>query len=132
MKNKKTKKTNKFIIGIVALFIIILSIIYYIKVSNSVNNTATDNLAKCLANNGAKMYGADWCPHCQDQKAMFGDSGKILIDLGIYVECDSSGPNSQTDLCLSKGIEGYPTWVINNQQYPGVKSLDQLKQLGGC
>ena len=127
MKNKKTKKTNKFIISGLILLIIIAGIIYYIKVSNSMNNNTIDNLAKCLANNGVKMYGTYWCPHCQDQKAMFGDSGKILIDLGIYVECTEDKAQ-----CDKAGIEGYPTWVIDNQQYPGVKSLDQLKQLGGC
>ena len=31
-------------------------------------------LAEHLTNSGAKMYGAFWCPHCQQQKAIFGRS----------------------------------------------------------
>jgi thiol-disulfide isomerase/thioredoxin len=29
-----------------------------------------DEFAKCLTDNGAKFYGAFWCPHCQAQKKM--------------------------------------------------------------
>ena len=28
--------------------------------------------AKCLSAQQAKMYGAYWCPHCAEQKEMFG------------------------------------------------------------
>jgi hypothetical protein len=28
--------------------------------------------AKCISAKQAKMYGAYWCPHCAEQKEMFG------------------------------------------------------------
>jgi thiol-disulfide isomerase/thioredoxin len=37
-----------------------------------------DALASCLKEKGAVFYGAFWCPHCQNQKAMFGKSAKLL------------------------------------------------------
>ena len=58
-------------------------------------------LAKFLASKGITMYGAVWCPHCQDQKKLFGDSFKYVP----YVECPDN-----TKLCLAKGVTGYPTW----------------------
>src|SRR5687767_6111588 len=40
-------------------------------------------LAERLDDSGAIFYGASWCPHCQEQKAMFGASADRLP----YVEC---------------------------------------------
>jgi hypothetical protein len=84
-------------------------------------------LAQHLAATDSKMYGAYWCPHCADQKAMFGDA----IDQVPYVECAADGENAQPDLCSAKGIQAYPTWEIKGQLYPGVKSLEDLTQLSG-
>ena len=84
-------------------------------------------LAQHLTATGSAMYGAYWCPHCADQKAMFGEA----VDQIPYVECAADGKNAQPDLCSTKGIQAYPTWEINGQLYPGVKSLDDLAQLSG-
>ena len=52
--------------------IIVFAIIYFAvpKVSSGEYNT----FAKCLTEKGLVMYGTDWCPHCQNQKALLGDS----------------------------------------------------------
>ena len=89
--------------------------------------TPEASLAQHLAATGSAMYGAYWCPHCSDQKAMFGDAS----DQVPYVECAADGENAQPDLCSEKGIQAYPTWDINGQLYPGVKSLEDLAQLSG-
>lgn len=62
-----------------------------------------DAFAKCLTQKGFTMYGAYWCPHCKDQKALFGDSFKYVN----YVEC-----TEQTQLCTDKGVQGFPTWIV--------------------
>ena len=82
-------------------------------------------LAEHLQRTGAKMYGAYWCPHCADQKALFGAAVKNLP----YVECDPKGENPQPDLCQAKQIEGYPTWEIAGRLYPGTRSLLELATL---
>lgn len=89
-----------------------------------------DNLndfAKCISQN-AKLYGAFWCPHCKDQKALFKESVKYID----YVECDPSGENAKPEECQAAGITGYPTWVINNQKYEGFKKLEELASLTNC
>lgn len=65
-----------------------------------------DTFAQCLTEKGVIMYGIEWCPHCQNQKAAFGDS----FDYVHYVDCDLSG-----SVCDAAGVEGYPTWVIDGQ-----------------
>lgn len=92
---------------------------------------SNEDLIKCLSSKGAKMYGAYWCPHCQDQEAVFGGV-QILKDNNIYVECDPSGQNANPQACSDAGIQGYPTWIINGQKYEGGQSLDKLKSLAGC
>lgn len=82
-------------------------------------------LAKHLNQTNSIMYGAYWCPHCSDQKAMFKEAASQLA----YVECAADGPNSQPQRCQDRGIKAYPTWEIGGQFYPGVKSLEELSQL---
>jgi uncharacterized membrane protein len=81
-------------------------------------------LAEHLVEEGAVFYGASWCPHCQEQKRLFGASASRLP----YVECSPSGPNApQSPSCNSAGIRSYPTWVINGRAYVGeVMSLARL------
>lgn len=86
------------------------------------------DFAKCLSVNGAKMYGASWCGHCQNQKKMFGDAWNFMN----YVECDPRTEGADSALCLSKGIQGYPTWEISGKLYPGEMSFEKLAELSGC
>src|SRR3989344_2832140 len=85
---------------------------------------ALDSFTKCLTEKGAFMYGADWCPHCQDEKRAFGDSFKYVS----YVECPDN-----PELCLSKKIEGFPTWIFADQRrHEGVMGLNRLSETTAC
>lgn len=84
-------------------------------------------LAKFMSAKGMVMYGTYWCSHCQSQKKVFGDAFKYVD----YVECDASGPGANPDECVAKGIEGYPTWIYNNQKISGEKSLSELAGIVG-
>ena len=79
-------------------------------------------LARHLRATGAVMYGAYWCPHCQEQKALFGDAARELP----YVECDPSGVNGRPDLCEKAGVKAFPTWVVGGQRFEGVQSIGAL------
>lgn len=81
-----------------------------------------NTFAECIGSK-ATMYGTEWCPHCKNQKAMFGSSF-ANVD---YVDCDI-----QKQSCLENAIRGYPTWVIDGEQYSGEQSLDRLAELTGC
>ena len=102
------------------------------KTSGTVNGENTDpayieKLAKYLAQKGMVMYGAYWCPHCKDEKVLFGDAFKFVD----YVECDPQGPNPNPDECTAQGVDGYPTWIYNGTKYSGYKTLSQLAQIVG-
>lgn len=82
-------------------------------------------LADHLNQAGVKMYGAYWCPHCERQIDLFGDAAEEVP----YIECDPAGENAQPELCEAAGIAGYPTWEIDGEFYPGVRSLPELAYL---
>jgi uncharacterized membrane protein/glutaredoxin len=81
-------------------------------------------LAEHLTEQGALFYGASWCPHCQEQKRLFGASAARLP----YIECSLTGPSGpQSAACRQAGIQSYPTWVIGGRVYAGqVMTLAEL------
>ena len=93
-------------------------------------DTTYDAFAQCLSDNGATFYGAFYCPHCRDQKAMFGDSVNLLP----YVECYPDGnPDVQSDECKSHGVKRYPTWIFaDGHKEEGVLSFDELSKYTSC
>jgi uncharacterized membrane protein len=82
-------------------------------------------LAAHLQQIGAKMYGAYWCPHCHDQKQLFGKEAFSKIE---YIECSPNGPGTApAAACIERGIQGYPTWEIKGQLLQsGTQSLEAL------
>lgn len=93
------------------------------------SGTAEVALAKHLDAVGAKMYGAYWCPHCFDQKQLFGQEAKKYMP---YVECAEDGADSQTALCRSiPEITGFPTWEVNGEFLPGTQTLSTLAEASG-
>ncbi|MCW6038435.1 vitamin K epoxide reductase family protein [Spirulina subsalsa FACHB-351] len=85
-------------------------------------------LAEHLTAQGVKMYGAYWCPHCAEQKLLFGKEAFAKID---YVECASQGKNGNPELCREVGIESFPTWQIGDRLISGIRFPEQLAQESG-
>ena len=94
----------------------------------SESNAGQIALAEHLTASGAKLYTAYWCPHCHDQKELFGRQATEKLTV---VECAPDGRNSQRELCEAKKIEGYPSWEIQGQLDSGVKPLAKLAEASG-
>jgi glutaredoxin len=94
----------------------------------TVSGAAEIAFAEYLAAQDTKFYGADWCSHCQRQKSYFGAVAAAKLP---YVECAKDSANSQRELCRTKNIQMFPTWVINGKNVPGAKSLKDLAALTG-
>ncbi len=89
-------------------------------------------LVRHLAKVGAKAFFAYWCPHCHEQKLLFGKEAYAELEKsGVKVECAADSPKGKPKECQAAGITGFPTWVINGQQYGGVQNLDQLAKITG-
>jgi hypothetical protein len=84
---------------------------------------------QCLAVNGAKMYGAYWCPHCADQKELLGSGFKAVP----YVECGIPGSRDEDAVCKSLGVKRFPTWEFSSgERKEGLLQLNVLSEKTGC
>lgn len=114
-----------YILGSIAVLIAAIVVI----TANSGGPGEYDEFAKCLADSGFKFYGAYWCPHCQDQKEMFGNSADELP----YIECSLPKRAGQTTACIQAGITSYPTWELpSGKRLSGVIGIEELRSLSGC
>ncbi len=83
-----------------------------------------DGFAQCLADKKFTMYGADWCPHCQNEKRAFGDSFRLIP----YVQCPK-----EPQRCTAEKITGYPTWITGGgERLVGEQGLRKLSEASGC
>lgn len=120
--------TSKLVVSIAVLALALLGVIFALNAAPHGPGTY-DAFATCLGEKGAKFYGAFWCPHCQNQKRMFGSS----VDLLPYVECSAPDAQSQLPICNEKKITGYPTWIFaDGSRLSGEIPLETLSAKTGC
>ena len=110
-------------VGIVAALVVAYAAFWYYS------NHRYDEFAKCLATKQAKMYGLYWCPHCADQKAMFGRAFQYVP----YVECGIKGSHDLAPACAAAGVKLFPAWQFGtNPPIEGVFPLQELSDKTGC
>jgi hypothetical protein len=110
----------------------VLALVVFISGSFPRKSEAANKLdvfAKCISAKKAKMYGLFWCPHCADQKEIFGSAFQFVN----YVECGVPGTHSETEQCKTAGIKHFPTWEFaDSSRKEGVLQLDALSKQTGC
>ncbi len=117
-------RADKLLIFAIATLALLLA-----SCSSGESSQQLDTLAKCLSENNVIMYGAYWCPHCTNQKEMFGGSFQHIN----YIECSLPNRAGQTQQCADAGIKSYPTWEFKDgTRKTGELSVLQLSQLSGC
>jgi thiol-disulfide isomerase/thioredoxin len=115
------------IVGLILAIVIVIAVVYVAK--NNSGPGQLDEFATCLKDQGAVFYGTFWCPHCIATKKLFGKSAKLLP----YVECSTPDGSGQTQVCIDKKIESYPTWIFkNDSQLHGEVTLEQLSEKTSC
>ena len=125
---KNIKKVMPWIVGIG-----ILNIIPFVLFNMGGQTENYDGLAQCMTQKGVVMYGSFRCGVCAKTRAMFGDSFQYVKE----IECHPQGKNPQTELCLSKKIEGTPTWILEEngvdiKRAVGFLSIEELRAFSGC
>ncbi len=83
-----------------------------------------DNFAQCLTDKNVKMYGTERCPHCKEQKKLFGASFKRVT----YIDCDKDSMK-----CNLAGVEWFPTRIgLDGVKRAGTQPLEDLAKNYGC
>ncbi len=122
-----TQRTKAIFIWSIVGVAVITGIFFLVSANSKPGKL--DEFAQCLKDKGAVFYGAFWCPHCQNQKAMFGKSQTLLP----YVECSTPDGKGQLAVCQEKKITGYPTWEFGDgSRESGEISFEKLAEKTGC
>jgi hypothetical protein len=125
-KAQPEKSSRKKIVTAV-LIVAAFAVVIYLGLRK--RGSRLDAFAKCLAGKQAKMYGAYWCPHCADQKEMFGSSFQYVP----YVECGVPGSRDEAQVCKDAGIKHFPTWQFADaERLEGTIALQALGIKTGC
>ncbi len=99
-----------------------------VEVVSSQSEIDAELLAKALTESGAKLYGAFWCSHCEDQKEMFGNAVQYLN----YIESSMPDGRTQTQEAIDAGITSYPTWIFpDGSRQTGLMSFEDLAEGAG-
>ncbi|MDP2599032.1 MAG: hypothetical protein Q8P49_04330 [Candidatus Liptonbacteria bacterium] len=124
------KRKNSTTTTYIVLFVLVVAAIgflVYPSVAPGPSNLGP--FASCLKDKGVIFYGAFWCPHCQTQKKLFGDA----VDQLPYVECSTPDGQGRLQICVDKGIQGYPTWVFpDGSRLSGEVPLNTLAEKSSC
>jgi hypothetical protein len=90
--------------GIVSASVLFVVVLIGAAVWQNVKPSQLNEFAQCLNEKGAVVYEAWWCPHCQNQKALFGSAARYLNT----VECGAARGQLNTALCPD--VQATPTW----------------------
>ncbi|OGI68684.1 hypothetical protein A2738_00015 [Candidatus Nomurabacteria bacterium RIFCSPHIGHO2_01_FULL_42_15] len=125
-------KNVKIFLSVIVLLVLGVIMTVVIRAGGGgglVADTKYDAFATCLKDQGAIFYGAFWCQHCKNQKKLFGSSQRLLP----YVECSTLDGKSQTQACIDKKVESYPTWEFaDGSRLNGEIALAQLAEKTSC
>ena len=109
--------------------LIALVVFVFSSTAGSAEPSTLDAFAKCLAERKATMYGSFLCPHCDDQRKLFGSSFRHVP----YVECSVRGSRQMTFPCIAAQIRYTPTWIFEDgERRVGLQSLKTLSERTGC
>ncbi|HLI62350.1 MAG TPA: hypothetical protein VKV05_03040 [Terriglobales bacterium] len=112
-----------------AAFLGTLIVLGFCSNFGSAQSSNLDSFALCLAQKKVTMYGSFLCPHCNDQKKMFGTSFRHVP----YVECSVRGSRQESFPCMAAQIRFTPTWIFaDGNRLVGVQSLQTLSEKSGC
>src|SRR3989304_10130716 len=121
----QVKKKTAVLVILLAIAVV-LAIVAYRQFFPTTDYTG---FAKCISDSGTKFYGTFWCPHCINQRQMFGSAKEYLP----YIECSTPDGKGQLQVCKDAGIKGYPTWIFGDgSMLSGEVTLDKLAEKTGC
>ncbi len=109
--------------------LVVLAVAGFCTTAGSAEPGKLDVFAKCLADKKATMYGSFLCPHCDDQKKLFGPAFKYVP----YIECSVRGTRQMTFPCIAAQVRYTPTWIFDDgERRVGLQSLKSLSEKTGC
>lgn len=76
--------------------------------NNSETSSSEIKFAECLVQEGALLYGANWCQPCQWQKEVFREGWEIMKQ--NYINCTGDDGTGTSWYCQELGLKFFPHW----------------------
>jgi hypothetical protein len=83
-----------------------------------------EKFVECLKDADFVIYGANWCGYTKQLVTMLGGWDMVKP---IYVECTEN-----EELCQEKGVGGYPTILIQGEEYQGGRTFEEFGAATDC
>jgi len=88
------------------------------------NEPSYDSFVTCLNQAGTHLYVSTTCPHCHEQKALFGASADKLNLIDCYYDSAK---------CVAANVPSVPTWIFaNGKRAVGVQTFKYLSEQTNC
>ncbi len=106
----------------ISLLVIVAVLIFAIIILMRPAPITDEEVTKCIGGNSV-LYTQLGCPACETQERTFGDNYQYLNIIDCFYNQEA---------CIEETIQATPTWIINEQSYRGVQSIEKLQELTGC
>ena len=126
--HKTTDKISYTLLVCIAGIVLIAAFVSCVLLNDDTDVTVSmDDIANNITANGWVLYSTTSCPHCVEQKNVFGES----IDYILIINCDLN-ENAYGE-CVAKNVTGVPTWInsVTGEMRMGVQNVDNLIEMGG-
>ena len=114
------KKRTKSLLINFGLFLGLIIIIFISLYHKPVVEKTDDEILKCIASK-TTLYVQLGCSHCELQKEILGEGYNYFNKIDCFYEPDKC-----------QYIFATPTWKINQKSLPGIKSIEELRELTKC
>ena len=91
---------------------------------NPVSSEEMEKFITCLKDANFVIYGANWCGWTKKLVEMLGGFDTIKP---IYIEC-----SEEKEVCEENGVNGYPTILVQGEQYKGARTFEDFSATTGC
>ncbi|KKU53335.1 MAG: hypothetical protein UX74_C0001G0053 [Parcubacteria group bacterium GW2011_GWA2_47_10b] len=107
--------------------VVTAGVMFFAQTSSLSAKQDYSKLVACLNEKGVIYYKSVTCSNCRRQELILGEPYKKLNQ----VECHPDGKNPQPELCLKKGINKTPTFILeqNNQELKRLEGRQDPKDL---
>lgn len=126
------KITLRMMAPILIAGLVAAGVTYFAQTGTTVKKGYTA-FVSCLNENGVVYYKSVKCGNCRRQEKLLGEAYVKLNS----VECHPEGPDGNPELCLRKGIDKTPTFILEPEEIEikrleGLQSLENLASFSGC
>lgn len=126
--HKTTDKISYTLLVCIAAIVLIAAFVSCVLLNDDTDVIMSmDDIANDITANGWVLYSTTICPHCVEQKDVFGYD----IEHIVVINCDVS--EDAYNQCIANNITGVPAWInsVTGEVRVGMQDMDSLIKMAG-